>query len=128
MERKLTVEFLLLKRGRNLWWVYLCWLLLYAPMALLYVEEITFHGHVNVLYTWPFLLPVAVIVVQWVRPTFLGWVLIMVPTIAVVAAGFGLLLWATINDPEAAVRLVPMLLVVGAVGYGMLRAKPQLPA
>jgi hypothetical protein len=36
---------------------------------------------------WPLLIPIGIIVGQWIRPTILGWVIIIVPTILYFAVG-----------------------------------------
>lgn len=77
-------------RTRRAWWVYLIWLPIYWITA-------TVLGDSLGLTQWwlvPFTSPIAIVVLQWIYPTILGWVVIFVITIADV----GIWAYAAIND------------------------------
>jgi hypothetical protein len=67
---------LIRQRSRRGWWVYMIWLLIYAPTAMMFAGD----SGASVARMWPLLIPVAILVLQWVRPTILVWAVISLPT------------------------------------------------
>jgi hypothetical protein len=68
------------RRSRQGWWAYVIWLLVYLFTAMMYADEMAFHSGATATQMWPFLIPIVIIVVQWARPTILGWLVICLPT------------------------------------------------
>jgi hypothetical protein len=68
------------RRSRRGWWVYVIWLLVYLFTAMMYAGEIAFHSGVMAVQMWPLVIPVLIVIAQWVRPTMLGWAVICLPT------------------------------------------------
>jgi len=68
------------RRSRRGWWAYVIWLLIYLPTAIMFWGEMSFHRGASVAQMSPLLIPIVILVVQWVRPTILGWVVISLPT------------------------------------------------
>jgi hypothetical protein len=67
---------LLQKRSRRGWWAYVTWLLVYAPTVMVFAGD----TGASARQMWPFLIPVPILVLQWVRPTILVWAVISLPT------------------------------------------------
>jgi hypothetical protein len=69
---------LIQRRSRRGAWVYAILLLAYyMPTAMMLASEMRF---ANPAQAWPLLVPLVVVIVQWVRPTILGWACIAMPT------------------------------------------------
>jgi hypothetical protein len=75
------------RRSRRGWWAYLIWLLVYLPTAMMFAGEMSFHGGAKTAQMWPLLLPIVIIIVQWMRPTLLGWVVLSLPTMIYFGVG-----------------------------------------
>ena len=67
---------LIQQRNRRGWWVYVIWLLLYSATTMMFAGD----TGASAAQMWPFLIPVAILILQWVRPTLLGWAVISLPT------------------------------------------------
>jgi hypothetical protein len=67
---------LIKERSRRAWWAYLIWLLIYAPTAMMFVGS----TGASAAKVWPLLIPVAILILQWIRPTILVWAVISLPT------------------------------------------------
>jgi hypothetical protein len=67
---------LIQKRSRRGWWAYVIWLLIYVPSIMLFAGD----TGTSVGQMWPFLIPVAILVLQLVQPTILVWAVISLPT------------------------------------------------
>jgi len=68
------------RRSRRGWWAYVIWLVVYLPTAMMFAGEMFFHSGTRAAQMWPLLMPIVVLITQWVRPTLLGWVVIFLPT------------------------------------------------
>jgi len=68
------------RRSWRGWWAYVIWLLVYLVTAMMFADEMAFHSGATATQMWPLLIPIVIIVVQWVRPTVLGWAVICLPT------------------------------------------------
>jgi len=55
-------------------------LLVYLPTAMMFAGEMSFHSRARAAQMWPLLIPIVILIVQWVRPTPLGWAVIFMPT------------------------------------------------
>jgi len=69
------------------WWAYLIWLLVYLFFAMMFAGEMEFHNGATAAQVWPLLIPIVVVIVQWIRPTVLGWAVICLPTILYFGVG-----------------------------------------
>ena len=70
-----TCRSLVRRRGRRGWWAYLLWLPFYILFA-------AFFAQLTGNSLWALVVPIiTLLVVQWIYPTFLGWVVIFVPTV-----------------------------------------------
>jgi hypothetical protein len=67
---------LIQKRSRRGWWAYVIWLLIYAPTVMMFAGD----TGASPARMWPFLIPVAILSLQLVRPTILIWAVISLPT------------------------------------------------
>jgi hypothetical protein len=79
---------LIRRRSRRGWWAYVIWLLVYLPTAIMYAGAISFLSGASAAQMWPLLIPIVIPIVQWVRPTILGWAVIFLPTFLYFAIGF----------------------------------------
>lgn len=68
------------RRSRRGWWVYVFWSLAYLPVAASYADYLAFWG-VGPALMWPLLFPIFIVVLQWIRPTAIGWIAILLPTL-----------------------------------------------
>jgi hypothetical protein len=68
------------RRSRRGWWAYVIWLLVYLFTAMMFAGEMTAHSGATAAQMLPLLIPVVIVIVQWVRPTILGWAVIFLPT------------------------------------------------
>ena len=75
------------QRSRSGWWAYLIWLLLYLFTAFLFAEEAHFHSGAGANQFVPLLIPVVIVLLQWVRPTILGWSIIFLLTVLYFCVG-----------------------------------------
>jgi len=63
------------------------WLLVYLPTAMMFAGEMSFHNGARAAQLWPLLIPVVILIVQWVRPTLVGWAVIFLPTVLYFGVG-----------------------------------------
>ena len=75
------------QRSRGGWWAYLIWLLLYLFTAFLFAGEVYFHSGAGASQLLPLLIPVVIVLLQWVRPTILGWSIIFLLTVLYFCVG-----------------------------------------
>lgn len=68
------------RRSRHGWWAYVIWLLVYSFTAMMFAGEVAAHSGAPAVQMLPLLIPILVVIVQWVRPTILGWSVIFLPT------------------------------------------------
>jgi hypothetical protein len=69
------------RRSRRGWWAYVIWLLVYLPTAMMFAGEMSAHGGAGAAQMWPLLIPIVILIAQWVRPTILGWGVLFLPTL-----------------------------------------------
>ena len=69
------------RRSLRAWWAYVLWILIYLFICAL--------GHEDVLPSpaWLALIPVALVIAHMIRPTALGWLIILVPTLLYAGVG-----------------------------------------
>jgi len=71
-----TLVFLFRRRSRRGWWAYLIWVLPYLLVASWFAADV----NLSLSRQLPLLLPIVLVIVQWVWPTVLGWAVIFTPT------------------------------------------------
>ncbi len=54
--------------------------MVYLFTAMMFADEVAFHSGATAGHLWPLLIPIGIVIVQWVRPTVLGWAVIFLPT------------------------------------------------
>jgi hypothetical protein len=74
-------------RSHRGWWAYLIWLLVYLFFAMMFAEEMGAHDGATATQGWPLLVPIVVVIVQWIRPTILGWAIICLSTLIYFGVG-----------------------------------------
>jgi hypothetical protein len=84
------------RRSRRGWWVYVIWLLVYLFTAMMYADEMAFHSGATAMQMWPLVIPIVIVIVQWVRPSVLGWAVICLPTF--LYFGVGVYYWSGITS------------------------------
>jgi hypothetical protein len=105
------------ERSRRGWWAYLIWLLLYAPTAMMYVDD----TGASAIKLWPLLIPVAILILQWVRPTIIVWAIISLPTF--LYFGIGIYYFITNNlGPHPQWEHDSEGVILGSVFLGLLLA------
>jgi hypothetical protein len=78
---------LIQQRSRRGWWAYVIWLLVYLPLVMFFAGEMSFHSGARVAQMWPLLVPIVILIVQWARPTVLGWIVVFLPTLLYFGVG-----------------------------------------
>jgi len=68
------------RRSRRGGWAYFVWLLVYSLTAMMFAGEMEFHVGANTIQLSALLVPILIVVVQLIRPTILGWIVIFSPT------------------------------------------------
>jgi len=100
LRRRLAAFFHLIVRRRNHrgWWVYLLFAIVYAFIALWFMADaMAATEWSDIVSAWPLFIPLALVVVQWIRPTILVWALISLPGLLYPLAG---LAWAVFVNPN----------------------------
>jgi len=67
------------RRSRGQWWAHLVWAGFYSLFTLVMLGSFGARGWADLLRAWPFFIPLGVVVLQWIRPTILGWALLGLP-------------------------------------------------
>ena len=74
-------------RSHRGWWAYVIWLLVYLFTAMMFADEMAAHSGATATQLLPLLIPIVIIVVQWIRPTVLGWAVVSLPTFLYLGVG-----------------------------------------
>jgi hypothetical protein len=72
---------MVVRRGRRGYWAYMLWLVAYMPMMVWITDFVLVHPR-----PWqylPLLIPISIVLVQFIHPTLLGWTLIIIPSVFV---------------------------------------------
>jgi hypothetical protein len=70
---------------------------------------------------WPLLIPVIVVIVQWIRPTILGWAVICLPTLIYISVGACYIITENLG-PHPQWERDPSGVVLGSLFLGVLLA------
>jgi hypothetical protein len=81
----LLLHSLFKRRTRRASWAYICWILAYVPL-MVFVSDFVFFRLRPYQYL-PLLIPLAVVIVQLVYPTLLGWAVVVIPSVFVAGVG-----------------------------------------
>ena len=87
------------RRRRSGSWAYAVLLLIYVPTAMMFARVKIFQDGASAVWGIALLLPVAIVVVQWIRPTVLGWAVILLPTLLYFAVGASSLIRGSLRNP-----------------------------
>jgi hypothetical protein len=121
------------RRKRRRSWVYICWLVIYIPVALIFDGDVL-SRNVGLFGQSVLLIPVAGVIAQMIYPTWLGWFVIFVPTILYTGAGLYYLFQNTFvekppqwqDDREGFVIGAILMAVLVSICAGFIFARPKL--
>ncbi len=114
---------LIRRRGRRGWWAYILWLPFYLLFVALFAQ-LTGNS------VWTLVGPViALLVMQWIYPTVLGWAVFFLPTVFFTGVGAFYVIWPIISSQErwSARTLISasFVIVLGGVCMALFIARPR---
>lgn len=119
------------RRERRHTWAYLVWLLVYvfeAWFLVQWADFVRFLLGAPPFPNWPFVLPIAIVVAHVVYPTLVGWLLVLLPSIAWTAFATYCVICSVIEMPLQKIEWGTVLLFVAtpiAVCVALVFARPS---
>jgi len=88
------------RRNYRGWWAHIVWVLAYTAFILLMLGNLGAQDLGDLLHAWFLFIPLGFVIIQWIRPTLIGWALINLPGVGYILAVVVWLVWCTVAPPS----------------------------